>query len=115
MIRPICSPSGAEPTSQLVVRRGHAELAEEHRRQLVVVVLARVHEHLLVALAQTRDTAAAFTNCGRFPTSVSTRIPLGWPTQRAGGEVREFAEETVKTGIKAARHIFRYLSYHMSR
>ena len=28
--------------------------------------------------------------------------------------MREFAEETVKTGIKAARHIFRYLSYHMS-
>ena len=29
--------------------------------------------------------------------------------------MREFAEETVKTGFKAARHIFRYLSYHMSR
>jgi hypothetical protein len=29
--------------------------------------------------------------------------------------MREFAEETVKTGINAARHIFRYLSYHMSR
>ena len=29
--------------------------------------------------------------------------------------MREFAEETVKTSIKAARHIFRYLSYHMSR
>ena len=29
--------------------------------------------------------------------------------------MREFAEETVKTGIKAARHIFRYLSYHLSR
>ena len=28
--------------------------------------------------------------------------------------MREFAEETVKTGIKAARHVFRYLSYHMS-
>ena len=29
--------------------------------------------------------------------------------------MREFAEGTVKTGIKAARHIFRYLNYHMSR
>jgi hypothetical protein len=29
--------------------------------------------------------------------------------------MREFAEGTVKTGIKAARHIFRYLSYHMGR
>jgi hypothetical protein len=29
--------------------------------------------------------------------------------------VREFAEGTVKTGIIVARHIFRYLSYHMSR
>jgi hypothetical protein len=29
--------------------------------------------------------------------------------------MREFAEGTVRTGIKAARHIFRYLSYHMSR
>ena len=28
------------------------ELAEEHRRQVVVVVLPGVHEHLLVALAQ---------------------------------------------------------------
>jgi hypothetical protein len=29
--------------------------------------------------------------------------------------MREFAEETVKTGITVARHIFRYLSYHISR
>ena len=29
--------------------------------------------------------------------------------------MREFAGETMKTGIKAARHILRYLSYHMSR
>jgi hypothetical protein len=29
--------------------------------------------------------------------------------------MREFAEGTVKTGIKAARHVLRYLSYHMSR
>ena len=29
--------------------------------------------------------------------------------------MREFAEETVKTGLNVARHIFRYLSYHMSR
>ena len=29
--------------------------------------------------------------------------------------MREFAEETVRTGIKAARHILRYLSYHTSR
>ena len=29
--------------------------------------------------------------------------------------MREFAEETVRTGIKAARHIFRYLKYHTSR
>jgi hypothetical protein len=29
--------------------------------------------------------------------------------------MREFAEETVRTGINVARHIFRYLSYHISR
>jgi hypothetical protein len=29
--------------------------------------------------------------------------------------MREFAEETMKTGINVARHIFRYLSYHMGR
>ena len=29
--------------------------------------------------------------------------------------MREFAEETVKTGISVARHILRYLTYHMSR
>ena len=29
--------------------------------------------------------------------------------------MREFAEGTVKTGLIVARHIFRYLSYHMSR
>jgi hypothetical protein len=29
--------------------------------------------------------------------------------------MREFAEETVKTGISLARHIFRYLSYQMGR
>jgi hypothetical protein len=33
----------------------------------------------------------------------------------AGGEMREFAEGTVKTGINMARHIFRYLSYQMGR
>ena len=31
---------------------GHAELFEEHARELVVVVLARVHDQLVVALAQ---------------------------------------------------------------
>jgi hypothetical protein len=29
--------------------------------------------------------------------------------------MREFAEETVKTGINLARHLFRYLSYQMGR
>ena len=29
--------------------------------------------------------------------------------------MREFAEGTVRTGINVARHIFRYLSYHISR
>jgi hypothetical protein len=29
--------------------------------------------------------------------------------------MRELAQETVKTGISVARHIFRYLSYQMSR
>ena len=32
--------------------RGEAELCEEHARERVVVVLAGVHEDLLVALAQ---------------------------------------------------------------
>jgi hypothetical protein len=29
--------------------------------------------------------------------------------------MREFAEETVRTGINVARHILRYLSYQVSR
>ena len=29
--------------------------------------------------------------------------------------MREFAQETVKTSISLARHIFRYLNYQMSR
>jgi hypothetical protein len=29
--------------------------------------------------------------------------------------MRELAQDTVKTGISFARHIFRYLSYQMSR
>jgi hypothetical protein len=29
--------------------------------------------------------------------------------------MRELAQETVKTGIGLARHIFRYLTYQMSR
>jgi hypothetical protein len=29
--------------------------------------------------------------------------------------MRELAQETVRTGINVARHIFRYLSYHVSR
>jgi hypothetical protein len=29
--------------------------------------------------------------------------------------MREFAEETVRTSINLARHILRYLSYHVSR
>jgi len=29
--------------------------------------------------------------------------------------MREIAQETVKTSITVARHIFRYLNYHMTR
>ena len=29
--------------------------------------------------------------------------------------MREFAEETVKTGLNVARHIIRYLSYQIGR
>ncbi len=29
--------------------------------------------------------------------------------------MRELAQETVRTSISVARHIFRYFSYHMSR
>ena len=38
--------------SELAIGLGEIELPKEDRRQLVVVVLARVHEDLLVALAQ---------------------------------------------------------------
>ena len=45
---------GVRPTgdAQLTVRWGNAELAHEHRRQLVVVVLTGVHQHLIVARAK---------------------------------------------------------------
>ena len=42
----------ARAGAQLAIRRGNAELVEEDLRQLVVVVLARVHDQLLVVLAQ---------------------------------------------------------------
>jgi hypothetical protein len=29
--------------------------------------------------------------------------------------MRDFAQGTVKTSVSLARHIFRYLNYHMSR
>jgi hypothetical protein len=29
--------------------------------------------------------------------------------------MRDLAQETVRTGINVARHILRYVSYHMSR
>jgi hypothetical protein len=29
--------------------------------------------------------------------------------------MREIAQETMRTSVSVARHIFRYLSYHMSR
>ena len=45
-----------EPSAiaELAVGRGQSELGEEHRRELVVEVLAGVDEHLLVLLAQLR-------------------------------------------------------------
>ena len=52
MIAPDLLSVGRRADPQLVIGRGDTELAEEHGRQLVVVVLAGVHEHLLVALAQ---------------------------------------------------------------
>ena len=53
---PVCSVFEPPPSPQLDVRRGHVELAHEDRRQLVVVVLAGVHEQLLVACAQRSRT-----------------------------------------------------------
>jgi len=38
--------------AQLTIGAGEPELPEEHARERVVVMLARVHEDLLVALAQ---------------------------------------------------------------
>ena len=49
-------------------------------RELVVVVLPGVDEQLLVRLAQRRDTAAAFTNWGRFPTIVTIRAEFMYST-----------------------------------
>ena len=50
------------------------ELVEEDLGELGVVVLARVDEHLLGRLrAGGPETAAALTNCGRFPMTVRTR------------------------------------------
>jgi hypothetical protein len=42
----------SRPDSELVIRSRHTELAEEHGRQVVVVVLPGMHEHLFVPLAQ---------------------------------------------------------------
>ena len=42
----------ARADAQLTIRRGHAELVEEDLGELVVIVLARVHDQLLVLLAQ---------------------------------------------------------------
>src|SRR5205823_13527733 len=43
---------GARPDPELAVGRRDAQLVEEDPRELVVVVLARVHDQLLVALAK---------------------------------------------------------------
>ena len=51
-MRAVCSVFVPRAEVELAVGPRDAELAEEHRRQLVVVVLAGVHEQLLVALAQ---------------------------------------------------------------
>ena len=54
------------------------QLVEEHARELVVVVLAGVDQHLVRDRPQRSETAAAFTNCGLLPMTVSTRTGSGY-------------------------------------
>jgi hypothetical protein len=57
---------GAGSRPELPVGRGQVELPEEHRRQLVVVVLAAVHQQFRVALAQTPRDRRRLDELGRF-------------------------------------------------
>ena len=60
--------------AELALGPRDAELLDEDRAELVVVVLAGVDEQLLVlARAAARETAAALTNCGRLPMTVTIR------------------------------------------
>ena len=84
---------------QLALGRGQAELGEEHRRELVVEVLAGVDEHLLVDPAQRPgDTAAALMNCGRLPMTVRifirrSRLRAAQRVELGADALRDLARE----------------------
>ena len=76
-MRAVCAVFVPPPRSSRCSGRGSAELVEEDLRELVVVVLARVDEHLVARPSRRRsETAAALMNCGRFPMTVRTRIVI---------------------------------------
>ena len=58
----------------MVLGAGELELVEEDLRERLVVVLARMDEHLAGHRAERPETAAALMNCGRFPMTVRTRF-----------------------------------------
>ena len=69
--------------------RGIPSSCDEDRRQLVVVVLAGVDEQLLVRRSRSRrETAAALTNCGRLPMTVTTLKPPRRAPPRCARESR---------------------------
>ena len=69
---PCCVPP---PRSSRCSGRGSPSSSKKTCESCVVVVLARVDEHLRrAARAGGAETAAALMNCGRFPMTVRTRI-----------------------------------------
>ena len=77
IISPVIVPVRTAADLQVQRRRRHLEVAEEGRAHRVVVVLAGVDRAVSSwpAPASARLTGAAFTNCGRAPTTVGTFTP----------------------------------------
>ena len=80
--RAVCSACVPDPLSMRRSAGAQAELLEEDLREVGVVVLAGVDEHVVAQRpSSARATGAALMNCGRLPTTETTFIG-GEPTGR---------------------------------
>ena len=96
--------------AELPLGRRHVELLDEDPRQLVVVVLAGVDEHLVVSLAQTaRDGGrlhelGPVANDGEYPHVLED-------CGRGMTQLVDNVRGTVSAAVGASRHLLWYFGY----